>query len=290
MRDSLPALAISRPITTVMAVITLLALGTIAFTRLPLEYLSTSDTPFLSCWIPYQGATPEQIEKEVAIPAEGEFLTIPKITSMRSYSHSDGCFVFMRFEWGTDMSAATAEVRDRIERLRLRLPEAVDRLQLRRYGQEEWSVIFLGLFGGKDEETLALLARKHIQPRLARIDGVAEVSVFGGEYVCVYIEFDQNALLGLDLNLYQIILALRDSGLNLSLGKLYDGGLKYHVRSQGEFTHESELANLVVGPNSIRLKDVANVSLHTPPRDYGHSMDGRQGVFIQVKKESQARV
>src|SRR5690606_3147695 len=124
---------------------------------------------------PYPGATPEQVEQEIAIPAEGEFRTIAHIDQIRSNSDSDGCFIGMRFEQDADMSVATAEVRDRIERLKLALPDDVDQVMLRRFNSNSIPVLALALFWDGDEEELSHLARTILQPRLTRIDGVAEV-------------------------------------------------------------------------------------------------------------------
>ena len=285
---SVPALAIRRPITTLMVLLTVLSLGAVAYTRIPLEFLSMSDVPMLSCWIPYPGSLPEQVENEVTIPAEGIFRTVPRLKQLNTWSETDGCYVFMRFDWGTDMSLVTAEVRDRIERLKLQLPEEIDRLHLRRWGQDEWAVIRFGLFRGDDREEIAWLADKHLRRKLERLEGVAEVEIHGEGRAVVYIEFEQDALRGLNLSLYSVVEALRTSSLNLSVGSLEEGKSKYYVRALGEFTHPRELENIIIAPNGARVKDVATVSMRQPPRDWNFALDGQRGVFIDVKKESQA--
>ena len=88
MRFSLPAFALKHPITVVMAAISVLGFGLIAWDRIPLKFLPEIDFPFIVCFIPYPGATPEQVEREVAIPTEGEFRTIPDLD--RIFSRSKG--------------------------------------------------------------------------------------------------------------------------------------------------------------------------------------------------------
>lgn len=288
MNWSLPALAIRRPITTVMCVITVTALGVISYTRIPLEFLSGAEFPILSCFIPYPGAAPEQVEREVAVPAEGMFLTVPRIKKIRSWSENDGCFVFMEFEWETDMSTAAAEIRDRIERLKLELPADVDRAYLRRYDQQNASVLWFGLFGGKEGQGITLDARRYLETSLKRLDGVAEVVVNGGEEDQVYIDFDQNALKARALSLYAVVEILRSSNLNLAVGRLNDGATRQFVRVLDEFRAPGDIAELLIGPNGLRVKDVAKVSLRPPPQDWRFAMDGQKGVFVGVKKESQA--
>ncbi|MCX5771878.1 MAG: efflux RND transporter permease subunit, partial [Candidatus Hydrogenedentes bacterium] len=73
MNWSLPEFAIRRPITTILMIVTLVGLGVIAWSLLPVEFTIRLEYPVLRCMIPYPNASPEQVEKEVAIPAEQEF-------------------------------------------------------------------------------------------------------------------------------------------------------------------------------------------------------------------------
>jgi len=271
-----------------MCMLTVAALGVISYTRIPLEFLSAAEFPILSCYIPYPGAAPEQVEREVAVPAEGMFLTVPRIKKIRSWSENDGCFVFMEFEWETDMSTATAEIRDRIERLKLELPADVDRAYLRRYDQQNAAVFWFGLFGGKEGEGLTSDARRYLDASLKRLDGVAEVVINGGEEDQVYIDFDQNALKARALSLYSVVETLQGSNLNLAVGRLNDGATRQFVRVLDEFRSPEDIAKLIIGPNGLRVKDVAKVALRPPPVEWRFAMDGQKGVFVGVKKESQA--
>jgi hydrophobic/amphiphilic exporter-1 (mainly G- bacteria), HAE1 family len=285
---SLPAFALRRPVTVTMIVITMLGLGALSLTRIPLEFLPRFDFPFIGCWIPYPGATPEQVEQEIAIPAEGEFRTISNMDRITSTSDSDGCFIGMRFKWDADMSNATAEVRDRIERLKLALPDGVDQLYLRRFNANSIPIMAFALFWDKDEEDLAHYARTILQPRLTRIDGVAEVVVFSNPERDVIIEFDQNALKSRGIALYQIITMLQTSNLNVSVGELLDGQTKHFVRVLDEFERPEDYAGLMLGANQVRLKDVANVGYKARDVSRYNSMDGKVGVFVIVRKESEA--
>jgi len=288
MKISLPELAIRRPVTVVMTLVTLLALGAVASYRTPLEFLPKMDFPFVHCIIPYPGATPEQVENEVAIPAEGEFKTLSHLERISTMSDTNGCNVAMLFESDVDMALAMAEVRDRMERLKLRLPSDVDRLYLRRFSAEEMPIMVFSLFREEDEEEFAYLARNVLQPRLMRIDGVADVTVFGKPEREVIVEFDQNVLRSRNLALYQVISSLRASSLNVSVGELVEGTTKYYVRALGEFSRPEEIADLVIGPNALRLKDVAEVNYDIRQEPDRFAIDKKGGVFMLIQKESEA--
>lgn len=288
MKRSLPGIALSRPITVIMLVITVLGLGIIARYRIPLEFLPPMDLPFIICQIPYVGATPEQVEKEVAIPAEGEFRTVSSLKRIQTTSDMNGCLVRMFFDMGTDMSLATAEVRDRIERLKLVLPDEIERVALRKFSANSMPVMALALYSPEDDEELTYRVRTVLQPRMMRLEGVADVSVFGKPEREVLIEFNQSELRSRGLSLFQVVSSLRQTSINMTVGDMVDGNMRYYVRAIDEFTSPEDLGQLVVGPNSLRLRDVANVGYRTREVDSGYAIDGQSGTFLLVRKESEA--
>lgn len=287
MKFSLPEFALRRPITVLMAIVTMLGLGLISLQRIPIEFIPKIEFPFIGVYVPYVGATPEQVEKEIAIPAEGQFRTLSNVKRISTTSDMNGCNVFMQFE-GVDLSTATSEVRDRMERLKAELPADVDRMFLQKFSSEALPVMIFTLYRDENIEELADAARTILQPRLLRLDGVADVTIFGEERPEVLIEFDQDALRSRSLSLYQVVQNLQLSNLNLSLGELVDGNQKHFVRALDEFSSPRELGELVVGPNAVRLKDVAEVGYVKRTQESGYAIDGKTGVAVLIRKESES--
>lgn len=287
-RISPPAIALARPVTVFMLLVTAMCLGVISINRLPIEFLPPMDLPFIICQIPYVGATPEQVEKEVAIPAEGEFRTLSSLKRIQTTCDSNGATFHMVFEMGTNMTTATADVRDRMERLKLVLPDEIENIFLRRFNLNSMPVMAFSIYGPGDEEELAYLVRTVLKPRLMRLDGVADITVFGRPEKEVLIEFDQDALRNRGVGLFQVVTALRQSSINVSAGEIADGGTKYYVRTQGEFTEPEEIGRLVVGPNTLRLRDIAQVGYRTREIETDFSIDGRSGNFMLIRKEAEA--
>lgn len=276
-----------RPITVTMLVITVICLGIIAGARIPLDFMPPIELPFLGVFIPYPGATPAQVEQEIAIPAEGEFRTLSKLRRLYSNSSGDGCFLHFMFEDGVNITDVLADVRDRIERLRLDLPDEVDRVFIRHFSSDQLPVMEIGLNRPGDEREFAHLVRTTLVPRLQRLEGVAEVQFWGHTEESVMIEFDQSALMRHGLSIYQIVNTLQSSSINLSAGALPDGGTEYLVRTLGEFKHPREIAELGVG-NGLKLKDVARVGFRSRDEEERVAIDGKKELFLMVTKESGA--
>lgn len=288
MNRSLPAIAIRRPITVVMLVITVLGLGIIAYTRIPVEFIPKLDIPFVGCYIPYPGATPAQVENDVAIPAEGEFRTVSQLKRIETRSDTSGCSITLWFQGDADMNVATSEVRDRMERLKLVLPDDVDRLFLRRFSSTSLPVMAFAIGRDYGEEEFAHLARTILTSRLLRVEGVADVQVFGKPEKEVLIEFDQARLKSQGISLYQVVSVLQTSNLNTALGELLDGNTKYLVRALDEFTRPEEIGRLIVGPGPVRLREVAQVGYRSREVDVEFAIDGNQSAFVLLRKEAQA--
>ncbi len=288
MKWSLPAFALRRPVTTLMIVVSMLTLGGISWSRIDVEFTPAFEFPFVRCIIPYPGATPEQVVNEIAIPAEGQFRTISRMERITSTSDSNGCDIRMQFDWGTDMSAATAEVRDRMERLKLALPQDVERMHLRHFSSDSMPVLALGLYREGDDEEFAHLVRRILQPQIMRIDGVANVIIFTRPEREVTIEFNQRALRSLGLGIYEVVSALQTSSLNMAVGEMSEADTKYYVRVLGEYEGLDQIRNLVVGPRGIRLRDVADVTFQARDPEYWYAIDNKTGVFVLILKESEA--
>ena len=279
---------LKKKMTVLMGLITVIALGVIALRLIPMELIMKLEFPVIFVAIPYPGATPAQVESEVAIAAEGEFRTIPALKQIVTHCDAGGCHISMRFDWDTDLALAAADVRDRVERMRARLPDGVDRIYLRRSSSETWPVLSLALLRRENDTDLAHWARTVLQPRLMRIPGVAEVEVSGTGDERIDVGFDQAALRSYNLGLYDVVARLRSNSVNQGVGELYDGDSKYHVRAVDEVTSPQALRETIVGPNNRRLKDVADVEYRGEDGTSRHTIDGKHGVFISVRRESEA--
>ncbi len=289
MRVSLPQFALSRPVTVTMLSLSVVLLGAIAAYRIPLEFLPSVEPSFLGVSIPYPGATPAQVEQQIAIPVEGEFRTVAGLEDIRTISNSDGLFVSMLFTQDTDMGLAAAEIRDRIERLKLVLPDDVDQMYLERFSSRSIPIMAFGLFREGNDDAFVDLLRRSMEPRLRRIDGVADVELRSSSPEReVVIEFEQDHLRNLGLGLFDIILTLRESSINASVGELKEEEAKHIVRVVGEYDRLSQLGDLVVSPDGMRLRDLATIRYATRDESMHVSLDGKGGALVLITKESEA--
>lgn len=289
MKFSITGLALRRPVTIIMLSISMLALGAIAWSRMPLKFLPDVDRPFIGVSIPYPNSSPQQVEQQIAIPLEGEMRTVPGLRRIRTISDAEGCFASLQFSLDTNITQVTAEIRDRIERLKLKLPAEADNILLQRFSSRSIPVVAFGVFRDGDPEQFIHEVRTFIEPRLRRLDGVANVEIITPiEENEILIEFDQETLQSLNLGISQVVAVLAESSLNVAVGELTDSGRKYFVRAEGEYRRIEDIENLVVTPNGMRLADVARVRYSNRDPVAHVALDGKSGAVLLIVKESEA--
>lgn len=282
---SLPGFAIRRPVTVMMLLVTVVGLGFIAVRRTPIEFMPPMDLPFLGVYIPFPNATPAQVEQEIAIPAEGEFRTLRGLRELNTNSDSDGCWIMLNFDWGTHMPTAQAEVRDRMERLRLVLPEDADRIMVRNFSLDTIPIIAVGVTHPGDPDVFADMVDEVLAPRLTRIDGVAEVDVMGFMPKQIMIDIDQQALMSYNISLGELIQTLNVANVDVGVGEINQGNTRYHVRAEAKIQSVPEYAALQLS-DGVRVGDVVKGGYRSDDPDFRFAIDGEQQIFMSISKEA----
>ena len=115
-------LSLKRPVTAIMFFVSMVVIGLIAATRLPLEQFPSLDAPFLFVNIPYPGSTPTEIERTITRPVEEALATLPGIKRMNSTSDAESAQIFMEFKWGESVAIKAVQAREKIDAIRADLP------------------------------------------------------------------------------------------------------------------------------------------------------------------------
>jgi HAE1 family hydrophobic/amphiphilic exporter-1 len=288
---TLPELAIKRHVTTLMIIVSLVVLGAVALVRLPLAFMPDIEQPYLFVRIPYPSASPEQIERMIVRPVEDAIGSTKGLRRIWSHCDQDGGMVRMEFDWSTDMKLARVEVWEKIDRIRRDLPDDIGDISVSTNwdSREADMPIVEGRLSSKRDlsESYDLLDRKIIKP-LERIPGVAQVRLDGVNPREVRINLRVADLEAHGIDIREVWRILRSSNFDQSLGKVTEGDTRYTLRTVGTFQNINQIQNLVLRPDGLTLKDVADVVYAEPPLEYGRHLDGDFAVGITVSQESKA--
>ncbi len=138
---NLPSLAVRRPITTAMLLVSILLFGSIAWSRLQVAFLPEVDIPFIAVEVPYTNTNPAQVEREIVKPVEEILSTLSGIKRLRSNSNADGGFVFMQFDWGYDLDIIRMQVSEKVDQLKPELPEQIGEVLIFSFNSSDIPVV-----------------------------------------------------------------------------------------------------------------------------------------------------
>ena len=286
---TIPRLAIHRPVTMFMLSAVVVLLGAISITRLPVDLMPEFTAPMISVGVGYNGVGPLEMEQLITRPIEQAVSAVAGLQQVTSSSSEGRSQLRLSFAWGTDMTEAIDEVRTRIDRVRGRMPENADQIQIFKADSNAMPIINLAVEGDFDPVTLREIAENDLVTRLERVPGVAAVGVNGGLRRQIHVELSKEKTTALNLSVDRIVQTLRQENENVPLGEVSQGDATYLVRSQGQFTNLDDIRNLVVMTRQgvpIYLRDIADVVDSTEDRRQFLRIDGRPGVRMSVNKQS----
>jgi len=289
---SIAEFSLKRPVTVTMFFVSLLVIGLIAASRLPLEQFPEVSPPFIMVQLPYTGSTPEEVERTVLRPVEEALSTLSGIKSMRASARADGANVFIEFsDWDRDVAIAASEARERIDAIRGELPDDFQRYFVFKFSTTDQPVLRVRLASESGDLTgqYALIERE-FKRRIERLPGVARVDITGAAPSEVEIAIDPDRIAAHGIALNELAERLRAVNFSVSAGLIDDGGQRLRVQPVGELTDLQELRDLVVGANGLRLSDLGEVRFKPQRMDYARRLDGVPAVGIDIFKERNANL
>ncbi|MCZ6767555.1 MAG: efflux RND transporter permease subunit [bacterium] len=288
---TLPELAIKRHVTTLMIIVSLIVLGAVAMYRLPLAFMPDIEEPRLFVRIPWDNASPEQVERMIVRPVEDAVGSVKGLTGLWAMCDTWGGMVQLQFKWGADMKLARVEAWEKIDRIRRDLPDDIGDITISTNwdAREADMPIVEGRLSSKRDlsESWDLLERKIVRP-LERIPGVAQVRLDGvnPREVRINLRIADLELYGIDVR--EVTRILRSGNFDQSLGHVTEGDTRFALRTIGTFKTSQEIEKLPIRDDGLRLGDVADVVYAEPPLEYGRHLDGDFAIGITVSQEAKA--
>ncbi|MBU0672626.1 MAG: efflux RND transporter permease subunit, partial [Candidatus Margulisbacteria bacterium] len=283
------AFFIRRPLFTLAIFAVVLILGVFSLTRLPLDFLPNIEIPTLTIITPYPGASAEDIEITVSKVIEDGIATVPNIDKIVSDSQENYSIVTISFKWGTNLDAASADVRDKMDQVRSKLPNDIQPSTIYKFDTSQIPVLTFGISSDKSYSRLYEIGDKTISPALKRIQGVGTVIVSGGLKRQINVEVDRQRLEAYHLSISRVIGALQAANLSIPAGSLKSGALDYSIRIPGEFTSVAQIGRTIVGSYNNRdifVSDVADVKDDFKEQDNLTEVNKKPGVTLMVQKQS----
>ena len=279
-------IALRRPVTTVVMFVALALVGLIAARLLPLEKFPDIEFPGIFIQVPYEGSTPEEVERLITRPIEEALATLSGVEEMVSTSSESQAQVFLQFSWDESMGAKGIEARAKVDGIRHELPDDVRRVFIFTGSLGDQPVLQLRISSERDLGDSYELLDRLLKRRIERIEGVSRVELQGVDPKEIRILIDADRMSAHGINIDQLKQLLERSNFAVSAGRITDNGQRFSVRPRGEFASVEEIRNLVLDSSNLRLRDVASVELRSPDREYGRHLDRSYAIGVAVSKST----
>jgi hydrophobic/amphiphilic exporter-1 (mainly G- bacteria), HAE1 family len=255
--------SIRQPITTVAIIVVLMCLGLLAITNLRVNPLPDVQQPVLVVNIPYPGASPESVEREIVNRVEKPLQSIPQVYEIRSTAAEGRAQIIMIFQFGKNMVEAADEIRNAIGSVRHKLPLEMREPVLFRIDPAQEPVMQLAL--SSDTQTLAeisRLAEDQLADRFRAINGVSTVDVNGSLRRELSVLLHAQRLREYNVSVAEVVGALRRQNTTAPVGRVKGALEEQSIRLVGRIESPREFENIVLrrsGDEVVRLGQVATV-------------------------------
>ncbi|MFF4955669.1 efflux RND transporter permease subunit [Streptomyces sp. NPDC001222] len=262
-----------------------LVFGAIAIPQLKQQLLPTINLPVVSVLAPYQGASPDVVEKQVVEPLEDTLQAVSGIKGVTSTASEGNAVIMASFDYGNDTKQLVADVQQAVNRARIKLPDSVDP-QVIAGSTDDIPTVVLAVTSDKDQQALSDQLDKTVVPTLKDISGVGQVTVNGVRDLQVTVTPDNAELAQAGLTPAALGQALQAGGVTVPAGSFDEDGSNRTVQVGGGFTSLQQIEDLMVtgapGKKPVRLGDIATVRQQEAKADSITRTDGKPSLAVAV--------
>ncbi|MEV6951339.1 efflux RND transporter permease subunit [Streptomyces sp. NPDC051183] len=261
-----------------------LLFGAIAIPQLKQQLLPSIELPMVSVLAPYQGASPDVVEKQVVEPIEDTLKGVDGITGITSTASEGNALIMATFDYGdSGTKQLVADVQQAVNRARVRLPADVDP-QVVAGSTDDMPTVVLAVTSDKDQQALADQLDRSVVPVLEDIAGVGQVSVNGVQDLQVTVTPDEAGLAAAGLDGASLAQGLQAGGATVPAGSFDEAGKNRTVRVGSGFTSLAQLEDLRLSPGpgrpAVRLGDVAAVKQESAKADSITRTNGKPSLSL----------
>jgi HAE1 family hydrophobic/amphiphilic exporter-1 len=255
----LAKLSIQRPVMVTMAILVFVVFGILAYTSLPLNLMPDVKLPYVSIQTVYPGAGPNEVETQITKKVEDAVATVSQIDFIQSYSLENVSIVVIAFELGKNVDIANQEVKDKVDAIIRELPGDADPPTVQKFDFGSFPFMDVVLSGNMDGKALYELADTKLKDRFSQIEGVAQVSMTGGNKRQISVKLSDRVIYENKISLAQLTQILAAHNLDMPAGNFQRGSQEYSVRLKGEFSSLDEIAEADI-PTASGVKKLRQIA------------------------------
>ena len=288
-------LCIRRPVFATVLSLLILLIGWVSYTRLPVREYPNIDEPVVTVSTSYTGASAEIVESQVTKPLEDSLAGIEGVDVLSSISRAERSQITVRFRIERDADSAAADVRDRVSRVRRRLPDDVDEPTISKVEADASPIIWVAFSSDRHSPMeMSEVVNRVVKPRLQTLPGAADAQVNGERRAAMRIWLDRERLAAFNLTVQDVESAIRSQNVELPAGRIESQQREFSVVARTDLADPAGFANIVLRRGAgddgftVRLADVASVEVAPADERRGVRFMGKPAVSIGLIKQSTA--
>jgi len=285
--------SIKRPAGTIMLMIVVMALGVAGFFRLPTNMLPDITYPMVKVYVYWPGATPEQIENEIASVVERKMATVDNLDYIESTSEEGVYTLLVNFDFSVNRDIAYQDVLAKMGLIKKELPQGILEPVIFKADPSQLPVVEILVSSENMSLTqLRTWVENEFQEQFASVKGSAGTALSGGMMREIRIHIDPVKLQGFTISLAEISQRLKDENIDMVGGRMLTDTRDFIVRTYNEFQSLQEIENLIVrksgSDGQVLLKDIATVEDYHELQRIRTKYNGHEGVRISIFKQAEA--
>ena len=286
--------SITRPVFASMISLALVLFGVLGYQRLAVRELPDIDPPIISVQTTLRGANPRVMESSVTDVLEEQLSTVEGLRTLSSSSAEQSSNITLEFTLDRNVESAAQDVRDAVNRVRGRLPVAIDEPVIAKQDADARPFFYLALSSPTlDLMQLSDIADRIVKQRLQTVPGVGSVEIPGERRYAMRVWLDPNELSARGLTVQDVQAAIRSRNIEVPAGRIESSQREFTVRSLGELKTPQEFGDLVVSNANgvlIKLRDLARVELGPENERTATRFNGVAAVGVGVVRQSKANL
>lgn len=289
---SITEISVKRPAAMWMAVILFIGLGVMGYKSMGADLMPSMNIPVISIMTTYNGASAEDIKKDVVKPIEDSVSGISGVDVLNSTSGEGSGTVTITFKMSADINTAYLDVQKAVELASAKLPKEADKPILFKMDMNAIPIMIVSVNGDASYEELYNQS-DILKQKLEKIPGVGNISLLGADKKQLMIKIDKATMEYYGVNVDTLIGTLQASNVNIPSGDIKQDNLDQSVRIIGQFNTVDDARNLLIPAGNgvnIRLGDIAKIDLEVPDATVLTRFNNNKTMAMIIGKQSDSNV
>ncbi|TYQ02649.1 UNVERIFIED_ORG: HAE1 family hydrophobic/amphiphilic exporter-1 [Zoogloea ramigera] len=284
--------SVKKPVATIVLIVAMMCLGLMALSKLRVNQNPDVEIPFIIVSIPYPGASPETVEREIINRLEKSFQSITGVTETNSTASEGTARIQVKFGFSKNLIEASDEIRNAIAAVRYKLPIEMREPILQRIDTSAQPVMQLALSStAQTHSAISRLAEDKLADRFRGIDGVSSVNIDGSLKRELSVLLKAEKLREYNVSVGDVVNALRNQNTNAPVGKVRGELDEKSIRLVGRIERPEDFQQVVIkrnGDDLVRLSQVATIEDGFAEMSSLSVRSGKPNVGISISRSRDA--